>query len=105
MNDMLNAPYNQEEVKIALFQMFPIKALGPDGYPVYFFQHHWEICGDDVIKVVLKIVEGTRSPECINETILVLIPKVKKPHFCHSSAQSACVTCCTRLLRRSYLTD
>ena len=86
MNDMLNAPYNQEEVKTALFQMFPIKAPGPDGYPAHFFQHHWEICGDDVIKVVLKIVEGTRSPECINETILVLIPKVKKPHFCHSSA-------------------
>ena len=79
MNDMLNAPYSQKEVKTALFQMFPIKAPGPDGYPTHFFQHHWEICGDDVTKVVLKIAEGTDSAECINETILVLIPKVKDP--------------------------
>uniref|UniRef100_A0A8R7QS42 Reverse transcriptase n=1 Tax=Triticum urartu TaxID=4572 RepID=A0A8R7QS42_TRIUA len=33
----------------------------------------------DVTKVVLKIVDGTESAECINETILVLIPKVKNP--------------------------
>uniref|UniRef100_A0A453APP9 Reverse transcriptase domain-containing protein n=1 Tax=Aegilops tauschii subsp. strangulata TaxID=200361 RepID=A0A453APP9_AEGTS len=40
---------------------------------------HWEICGDDVTKVVLKIVEGIESAACINETVLVLIPKVKNP--------------------------
>ena len=59
--------------------MFPIKAPGPDGYPTHFFQHHWETCGDDVTRVVLKRVEGAESAECTNSTILVLIPKVKKP--------------------------
>ena len=29
--------------------------------------------------MVIKIVEGTESAESINETVLVLIPKVKKP--------------------------
>lgn len=29
--------------------------------------------------MVLKIVEGSESAACINDTILVLIPKVKKP--------------------------
>lgn len=29
--------------------------------------------------MVLNIVEGKELPECINETILVLIPKVKNP--------------------------
>ena len=37
MNDVLNAPYSQKEVKEALFQMFPIKAPGPDGFPAHFF--------------------------------------------------------------------
>ena len=37
------------------------------------------MCGDEVTQVVLKIVEGKESAECINETILVLIPKVKNP--------------------------
>ena len=37
MNDMLNAPYSQKEVKTTLFQMYPVKAPGPDGYPAHFF--------------------------------------------------------------------
>ena len=59
--------------------MFPTKAPGPDGFPVQFFQRHWEVCGADVTKAVLRIVKGEETAESINETILVLIPKVKNP--------------------------
>ena len=62
-----------------LFQMFPIKAPGPDGFPAHFFQRHWEVCGEEVTRAVIRIVDGTESAECINETTLVLIPKVKNP--------------------------
>ena len=75
MNDMLNAPYSQQEVKTTLFQMFPIKAPGPDGFPAHFFQCHWDICGDEVTKVVLSIVDGSETTDCINQTVLVLIPR------------------------------
>uniref|UniRef100_A0A8R7TMB4 Reverse transcriptase domain-containing protein n=1 Tax=Triticum urartu TaxID=4572 RepID=A0A8R7TMB4_TRIUA len=44
-----------------------------------FFQCHWKICGDEVTNVVLKTVEGTETAASINETVLVLIPKVKNP--------------------------
>ena len=37
MNARLNAAYSREEVKDALFQMFPMKAPGPDGLPAHFF--------------------------------------------------------------------
>jgi len=37
MNEGLLAPFEKEEVKIALFQMFPTKAPGPDGMPAHFF--------------------------------------------------------------------
>uniref|UniRef100_A0A453J0I5 Reverse transcriptase domain-containing protein n=1 Tax=Aegilops tauschii subsp. strangulata TaxID=200361 RepID=A0A453J0I5_AEGTS len=40
---------------------------------------HWDICGEEITKVVIKIVEGTESAACINEIVLVLIPKVKNP--------------------------
>ena len=36
MNQKLLAPFHAEEVKKALFQMFPIKAPEPDGYPAHF---------------------------------------------------------------------
>ena len=76
MNEMLLASYSELEVKTALFQMFPTKAPGPDGFPAHFYQRHWDLCGKEVTDVVLKIVRGEESPEHINETVLVLIPKV-----------------------------
>ena len=40
MNEGITAPNTGDEVKTALFQMFPTKAPGPDGYPAHFFQRH-----------------------------------------------------------------
>ena len=79
MNFNLCAPYTKEEVKIALFQMFPTKAPGPDGFPAHFYQKHWEICGNEVTNIVIRIVNGEESPAAINDTVLVLIPKVTNP--------------------------
>ena len=79
MNRLLIAPYTLEEVKKALFQIGDLKAPGPDGFPAHFYQRHWDICGEEVTKLVLRIVRGQESPECINDTILVLIPKVTNP--------------------------
>ena len=53
MNASPNAQYSKAKVKAALFQMFPTKAPGPDGFPAYFFQWHWELCGDEVNDMVL----------------------------------------------------
>jgi predicted XRE-type DNA-binding protein len=40
MNEDLDKLYTEEEVKSALFQMAPLKALGVDGFTVGFFQRH-----------------------------------------------------------------
>jgi hypothetical protein len=40
MNAYLCIPFTDQEVKEALFQMFPLKAPGPDGYPAHFFQRN-----------------------------------------------------------------
>lgn len=79
MNDILCAPYSSEEVKTALFQMFPTKAPGPDGFPAHFYQRHWDICGEEITRAVLRIFRGEESAKSINDTILVLIPKVMNP--------------------------
>ena len=79
MNDLLTSPYINEEVKTALFQMFPTKLPGPDGFPAHFYQRHWDICGDEVTRAVLGIVRGEESDNYVNDTVLVPIPKVLIP--------------------------
>jgi hypothetical protein len=79
MNEKLLWPFTGAEVKEALFQMFPTKAPGPDGFPAHFFQRHWELCGTQVTSAVLWILRGDDDPKLINDTILVLIPKVDNP--------------------------
>ena len=49
MNESLNAPYTQMEVKNDFFHMFPLKAPGADGYLAHFFS----VTGRSV---------GTKSP-------------------------------------------
>lgn len=39
MNDSLCCDFVESEVYVALNQMAPLKALGPDGMPPLFYQH------------------------------------------------------------------
>ena len=45
MNQILMAPFSREEVKKALFSIGDLKALGPDGLHVVFFQMVLEYVG------------------------------------------------------------
>jgi hypothetical protein len=79
MNDSLLAPFTESEVKEPMFQMFPTKALGLDGFPAHFFQRYWELCGAEVTTVVMRVLKGEDDPAVINKTLVVLIPKVASP--------------------------
>ncbi|CAB4269397.1 unnamed protein product [Prunus armeniaca] len=48
MNASLFTGFTEQEVKQAVFQMYPTKAPGPDGMPPVFFQKYWHIVRNDV---------------------------------------------------------
>ena len=81
MNSSLIRNFSKEEVEIALKQMAPLKASGPDGMPPIFFQHYWESIGDDVVKAVVSCLNSTSIEIGLNHTFITLIPKVKSPKF------------------------
>ena len=54
MNDMLTKPFSETEVGDALFQIGPLKAPGPDGFPARFFQRNWGKIKDDITRGVLE---------------------------------------------------
>ena len=53
MKVVLSSELTADEVRMALFQMGPTKALGPDGMNALFYQKFWHIVGDDVVCAVL----------------------------------------------------
>jgi hypothetical protein len=61
MNNFLLREFTGEEVNEALNQMAPLKAPGPDGFSVCFFQKNWAAVGIEVSQAVLDIFENWKS--------------------------------------------
>ena len=47
-NGFLTAPFTEEEVRAAVFQMEHNKAPGPDGFPAEFYQNFWDIIKPEI---------------------------------------------------------
>lgn len=68
-----------EEIKVALNQMHPIKAPGPNEMSPLFYQRYWNIIGSSVTQALLKALNTYQLPKDLNHTFLPLIPKKKQP--------------------------
>ena len=79
MNEKLCEAFTDKEISDALFQIGPLKAPGPDGFPARFFQRNWEVLKENIIRVVNEFFKTGIMPEGVNETSIVLIPKVATP--------------------------
>ena len=79
MNEILVGKFQEWEVEIALNQMAPLKALGPDRMPPLFFQNFWHLVRGDVMQTVLHFLNLGSLPNPLNHTFITLIPKTKNP--------------------------
>ena len=81
MNAQVLRPFLREEVEVAIKQMKPISAPGPDGMPPLFYQSFWSLIDEDICSAVLDCLNNCKIPLEINSTNITLIPKVKSPEF------------------------
>ncbi|KAL6183177.1 hypothetical protein ACLB2K_044588 [Fragaria x ananassa] len=79
MNRDLLAPFSMDEVKDAAFQLGALKAPGPDGFPGLFYRKYWSIVNDIVIASSVDFLNSRVRVQCINQTHIVLIPKISNP--------------------------
>jgi hypothetical protein len=62
-------------IKQALFNIDDDKALGPDGYTLFFFKKSWDIIGGDLCLAVHDFFASGNLLKQINHSIIALIPK------------------------------
>ena len=79
MRGALNAEFTREEIKAALDHIGDLKVLGPDGMPAIVYKKHWHFMGDRIVEEVLAVLNGGDIPMGWNDTVVVLILKVKCP--------------------------
>ncbi|KAA3453235.1 reverse transcriptase [Gossypium australe] len=58
INEGLQSPFREEEVRTTLNGMGSTKVPRPDGFPALFFQKYWHIVGKEVLEFCLGILNG-----------------------------------------------
>lgn len=74
-NAHLQTPFNEEEIRAALFSSYPDGAPGPDGFPFLFLQKFWSLIKFDIISMFSDFYEGNLDIFRLNFAVLTLIPK------------------------------
>ncbi|KAJ1422669.1 Ribonuclease H-like superfamily [Sesbania bispinosa] len=95
LNQKLIGPISEPEIKVAIDDLGSLKAPGPDGLNGQFFKTHWASIKNEVVKVVTDFFQSGDLPTDMNETLLVLVPKVDKPE---TAAQFRPISCYDSLL-------
>jgi hypothetical protein len=92
----LSRQISKEEIKIALFQMGPWKAPGPDGYPAGFYHRNWKVIEHSLCSFIYQMWNHPHNIASINQTDICLIPKIDKPEFVNQFSLFLFVMCRTR---------
>ncbi|KAK5825017.1 hypothetical protein PVK06_019819 [Gossypium arboreum] len=56
--NFLGKEVTNEEIKMTLFDMAPLKALESDGYHAIFFQNQWDSIGGTIYEWVKRVFKG-----------------------------------------------
>ena len=74
-NAIIIHPFDQGEIKDAIFSMLPDKSPGPDGMNPDLFQSFWDVVVSDVTEFCMKCLNDAHFPPGLNLTSIVLTPK------------------------------
>lgn len=99
-NSKLVEELNFDEFTLAVKQMHPDKASGPDGLNPAFFQNFWALLGHEVFNYCKRWLDDCIFPAELNNTNIVLIPK-KEGAFCMKDLRRLhCAMCSIRFWPR-----
>ena len=71
----LEIPFSKEEIKVTVFGLGGDWAPGPDGFPIVFFQHFWNLLEDELQIFFNEFHENGVVPKELGASFIALIPK------------------------------
>lgn len=71
----LERPFEEEEIRKAVFALGKDKTPGPDGFSLAFFQDCWDIVKPDLLKVFAEFFVNGKVGTSMNSTFISLVPK------------------------------
>lgn len=90
-NNMLLSIPIEEEIKVTVFALHPLKAPGPDGFLGVFFRHYSETIRYQVVGLIQESFRSGNISRGTNNSFIVLIPKVQNAtEFNHFRPISLC---------------
>ncbi|XP_055959787.1 uncharacterized protein LOC130014852 [Mercurialis annua] len=75
----LMRPISELEVRRAVYSMHNDKSPGPDGFNPAFYKSYWNVVGGDIVKLCRDFFVRGSFREGLNDTEIVLIPKISRP--------------------------
>lgn len=75
----LEKPFEEKELKEAIWRCGTNKSPGPDGFTVEFFKQHWEFLKNDLLEAYNEFADTAIIPKGVNAAFITLIPKVSNP--------------------------
>ena len=73
-NNLCKVP-SKDEIRMIVFEIHPLKAPRPNGFPGLFNRHYWSIVGGQVIVAVQSFFRDGWMLRELNQTFTSLIPK------------------------------
>lgn len=72
----VNKDFSFNDIKEAMFDMAPFKALGPDGFHAGFYQNQWSTIGATVVRQAKDFFLTEIMPRNMNDTLVLLFLKL-----------------------------
>lgn len=98
----LTKPFSNEEINLVIKQMPPDNAPKLDGFTGLFVKKCWSVLKEDFMSLVKEFYDGKLNLECINSSLITLIPKKLSPEMLNDfrpiSLANTCLKFPTRLL-------
>nr|KYP35452.1 Transposon TX1 uncharacterized [Cajanus cajan] len=100
LNELLIAPFSEEEIRSAVWECGSNKCPGLDGVNFKFLKEFWETLRGDMCRFLTEFHHNGRLPRGTNSAFITLIPKKQDPQRLEDYKPISLVGCMYKILAK-----